>query len=769
MLSHLSTLIRDYELGYLFKQGSFGIEKEGLRTTLTGDLALTDHPHTLGSRAYHPYIQTDFSESQPEIVTPTCSSLSETFDWLYALHDVLNQSMPDDEFIWPLSMPNRLPEEKDIPIIRVEDQDAIAYRERLAKEYGKKLQTISGVHYNFSFSEKFIQALFAEQTEQQDYIQFKNDLYIKLASNYLRYEWILTYLYGAAPYAEPGFYRRDLGDLPEPKNYMRSIRRSEYGYHNDDEVVVRMDSVEDYVHDIEYYVNEGILSQEREFYGNARLRGKGGRVRNMLESGVQYIEFRSFDLNPYAEVGIAEGQAAFIHLFLMTMIWLEENANTEEVNQGQTYNLAVANEYPLAQTAHKGEGLWILEAMNEIATFLQLDERYLNELSWAEEAFACPQKTLSGQIVAELETRNYIDWGRQLGLKYKRHATEAPYRLRGFSDFELSTQMLIFDALQLGIEVSVLDASDQFIQLTHGEHTEYVRKGNMTSHDTTISHFIMENKVVTKKILDQTGYRVPKGLEFSSMEEAKLAYSLVQDQKIVIKPKSTNYGLGISIFKEAFSQEAYDEALRIAFSYDDQLLVEEYIAGTEYRFFVLNGKTEAVLQRIPAHVIGNGQQTISQLIDEKNKNPLRGANHQTPMGFLGKGPEEALMLEGQGLTFESVPEEGQTIYLRENSNISTGGDSVDMTNLMDESYQHIAEEICEALGVNVSGVDLIIPDYTIPATDDNYACLEANFNPAMNMHAFVTKGKGRRLTRKILAMLFPEAISKNYWQEKESR
>lgn len=767
MLRHLSQWIEDYHLQHLFKQGSFGIEKEGLRTTFFGDLALSDHPKTLGSRAHHPYLQTDFSESQPELVTPACDSLAHAFNWLYALHDVLNQSMSEDEFLWPFSMPNRLPEEQDIPIIRVEDQSAIDYRKRLAETYGKKLQMISGIHYNFSLTDDFIQALHKVSGTADDYITFNNELYIKLASNFLRYEWILTYLYGAAPYAESDFYQREKGDLPQPENYLRSLRKSEYGYHNDNEVVVRLDSVATYVNDLEHFVDEGILSEEREFYGNARLRGKGKHVRQMLSSGVEYIEFRSFDLNPYAEVGISEGQAAFIHLFLMTMLWLEEKATTEDIQLGQKRNIAVANENPLAPTAFIAEGQRILEVMAEVATSISAEDIYQRELTWAQEAFLNPQKTIAAQIVNDLKDTNFIDLGCRLGQIYKKRATETPYRLRGFADFELSTQLLIFDALQLGVEVEVLDASDQFIQLSFADHIEYVRNGNMTSHDTTISHFIMENKIVTKHILEQAGYRVPKGFHFSSIQEASEAYLYLQGKPVVIKPKSTNYGWGISILKENFTQKAYEEALAIAFSYDDQVLVEEYIAGSEYRFFVLNGKTEAVLKRIPAHVIGDGQQTIGELIDQKNEDPLRGDHHQTPLGRLGKGSEEKLMLAEQGLDFDSVVEAGQVVYLRENSNISTGGDSVDMTDTMHESYQRIAEGICQALGVNVSGVDLIVPDYTAVATSDNYSCLEANFNPAMNMHAFVTKGKGRRLTRQILAMLFPEAMSDQYWQDRQ--
>lgn len=280
----------------------------------------------------------------------------------------------------------------------------------------------------------------------------------------------------------------------------------------------------------------------------------------------------------------------------------------------------------------------------------------------------------------------------------------------------------------------------------------------MTSKDTTISHFIMENKTVTKDILDEQGYSVPQGGEYQTIEDALADYKKYNGQAIVIKPKSTNYGIGISVFKKFPSEESYKQALEIAFKEDSAVLVEEFIAGTEYRFFVLNGKVEAVLLRVPANVTGDGQKTISELIDDKNEDPLRGKNHRAPLAVIEQGEIESLMLKEQGFTFDSVPEEGEQVFLRENSNISTGGDSIDFTDDMHESYNAVAEGIADALDVKVTGIDLIIPDYQTPSTKDapGYSCIEANFNPAMNMHAYVSEGKGRRLSKGVLAMLFPE-------------
>lgn len=126
----------------------------------------------------------------------------------------------------------------------------------------------------------------------------------------------------------------------------------------------------------------------------------------------------------------------------------------------------------------------------------------------------------------------------------------------------------------------------------------------MTSKDNYVIPLAMANKVVTKKILDQAGFPVPAGAEFANKEDALRYYGQVASSAIVIKPKSTNFGLGISIFQEPASLVDYEKALDIAFSEDSHVLVEEFVEGTEYRFFILDGKCEAVLLRVAANVVG---------------------------------------------------------------------------------------------------------------------------------------------------------------------
>src|SRR5699024_1039629 len=129
-----------------------------------------------------------------------------------------------------------------------------------------------------------------------------------------------------------------------------------------------------------------------------------------------------------------------------------------------------------------------------------------------------------------------------------------------------------------------------------------------------------------------------------------------------------------------------------------------------------------------------------------------------PLEKIQFGKIEQMTVEEQGYSMESVPPAGEIVYLRDNSNVSTGGDSIDYTDLMDESYKQIAVGITKAVGATIAGIDMMIPDYQVPSTPQNpgYGVIEANFNPMMMMHIYPYQGKSRRLTMDVLALLLPE-------------
>ena len=754
---NIQQIIKQHHLELLFQQGSFGIEKESQRVHADGSIVTSLHPKAFGNRRFHPYIQTDFAESQLELVTPPMTKLEDTLRWLSAIHEVTLRTLPEDEFIFPFSMPAGLPPEEQIKVAQLDNQEDVAYREHLVQSYGKYKQMVSGIHYNFQIDPKLIDALFHAQNETQSAVDFQNNFYLKIAKNFLRYQWILLYLFSATPTVEDKYFR---GNSPlKPHQYVRSLRSGKYGYVNDPKIHVSYDSLQEYVETLEHWVKSGDLIAEKEFYSSVRLRG-AKKARDLLQKGIQYLEFRLFDLNPFAPYGMELTDAKFIHYFILLMAWLDDTADQEGIKLGKARLAEVAWEDPREQSVYAVEGELVLFEMLKMLEQLNVSDEIKTIVKDKLGQFADPSQTLCAKVVAEIEqVGSYQQLGADIAQSNKAKAFERFYALSAFDNMELSTQALLFDAIQKGLKIEILDERDQFISLQFGDHLEYVKNGNMTSHDSYISPLIMENKVVTKKVLAKAGFNVPQSIEFTDVKSAVENFPLFENRAVVIKPKSTNFGLGISIFQQGLTdRDDFAKAVEIAFREDKEIMVEDYLLGTEYRFFVLGDQTLAVLLRVPANVIGDGVHTVAELVAAKNAHPLRGDGSRTPLKKIALGDIEQLQLKEQGLTVDSIPAKDQLVQLRANSNISTGGDSIDMTDEMHASYKEIAVGISKTMGAAVCGVDLIIPDLKQPAEPSlhSWGVIEANFNPMMMMHIFPFSGQSRRLTMNVIKMLFPE-------------
>jgi glutamate--cysteine ligase len=318
---------------------------------------------------------------------------------------------------------------------------------------------------------------------------------------------------------------------------------------------------------------------------------------------------------------------------------------------------------------------------------------------------------------------------------------------------ELSTQVLIDEARARGVEVEILDPDDNFIALRRDGRTEYVKQATRTSADTYISALLMENKEVTKKVLRAAGLRVPAGGKYRLPAPALAAYPEYSDHKIVVKPNSTNFGEGVAILEPGVEYSAYRAALEAAFALDASVLVEEFVAGREFRFLVIGGQTRAVLHRVPANVRGDGRLTIRELVAVKNQDPRRGEGYRKPLERIRLDPVELDFLAGQGLSPESIPAAGALVFLRKNSNISTGGDSIDFTETMPAVYQRWAEQATAAVRAQICGLDMIIPELAAEGPEAAYSILELNFNPALHIHDFPAEGKNRHVERYVLDLL----------------
>ena len=329
---YFSTLyLKEIPSSYILKN-DVGIEWESLRVTDDGHLALTPHPEVFGDKSENPIVTTDFSESQLEIITRTYPSLDEAYNHFILLSNLVNANLDDGEYMWFNSMPPILPPDNEIPIAKYrEDKASQEYRVNLAKKYGFKKQMISGVHFNFSFGDEFMDKLY-EMTDGKTFRDFKDELYLKISRNYLRYCWLVIYLTGCSTACHETFtdYVKNLCDDVDGLGSCytskgTSLRNSSGGYKNIDELYPNYENIEGFVKDIEGFIDDGKLSEAKELYTQIRLKPKNPL--NLLESlkddGIQYVEIRTLDLNPY-NCGLIKDDMEFLQLFLIYMLVKEE-------------------------------------------------------------------------------------------------------------------------------------------------------------------------------------------------------------------------------------------------------------------------------------------------------------------------------------------------------------------------------------------------------------------------------------------------------------
>lgn len=336
----------------LLSGGRRGIEKESLRITPGGLIARTPHPAALGSALTHKYITTDYSEALPEFVTtPETSSWAVT-QLMCDLHQFAYARL-DDELLWPLSMPCRLRSDDDIPIAQYGSSNVgrmkTIYREGLGNRYGRFMQAIAGIHYNYSLPETFW-PVWADIVGRDNDQALKSAYYLGVVRNVRRIDWLILYLFGASPAVCKSFLRGSDGGLEELDSgtyfgrYATSLRMSDLGYQNTNQAALHVsaNSLQGYIRDLskatatpnpEYQkigvkvdgvyrqLNANQLQIENEFYSTIRPKrviDPGERPTAALQrGGIEYVEFRALDLSPFDPIGISHSQQLFLEAFLI--------------------------------------------------------------------------------------------------------------------------------------------------------------------------------------------------------------------------------------------------------------------------------------------------------------------------------------------------------------------------------------------------------------------------------------------------------------------
>ena len=433
-LSYLKKLTKDEILS-----GSFGIERETLRVHSIGELSLTPHPEIFGDKISNPIVTTDFSESQIEIITPTFNNIDMAFTTFCSLSDMVNEALPENEYFWFHSLPSILPEENEIPIAHYDDdeegQKSEEYRIKLAKKYGLKKQMISGIHFNFSFGDETLRKLYSIVDEEFTYEEFKNEVYLKITRNYIRYCWLVIYLTGSSIACHKTFTKDCIDLMDEQDEYGdyystkgSSLRNGSCGYKNLKKLYPSYNSVDEFTRDVSSYIDSGDLSEVKELYTQIRLKPKNPKdmLNSLKETGIEYVEIRTLDINPFYRCGLTKRDMQFLHLFTIYMLvknesdyenWQEEALINEELTAERAFDeemrlIKDGKEITLKE--------WGLELINEMHYMVdELGINYHDMLNLMTLRLEKPHVTYSRRLCELIKEQGYINTITDLSLKNK--------------------------------------------------------------------------------------------------------------------------------------------------------------------------------------------------------------------------------------------------------------------------------------------------------------------------------------------------------------
>lgn len=456
-----------------------GIEKESLRVNPDGTLSQTPHPESLGAALTHPQITTDFSESLLEFITAPSHRLDEVMAQLEKQHRFTAQHLKG-EILWGSSMPCIVPDDKDIPVARFGDSNVgrmkTYYRNGLGHRYGRAMQTIAGIHYNFSFPSAFWAMLHQQEKSSLDMQQYKTERYFDLIRNFRRYLWVLLYLFGASPAVCQSFINgRETTLKPSPDGhsfyapYATSLRMGDLGYQSNAQksLVVCYNGLDSYLKtlteaintpypgyqniplqgsDGDYQqLNASLLQIENEFYSTIRPKRTARSGETALGAlhhrGVEYIEVRCLDLNPYLPLGLDEEQIHFVDTFLLYSLLKDSPAATLEEYQGVQENQELTvyrgRDPELQLNSYTGKrnirewGKELLEEMRPVAELLDQankTEGYSQSLDAQLEKFDDADLTPSAKVLSSMlnDKQSFHDVAKTQAEKHHQQFTANP-------------------------------------------------------------------------------------------------------------------------------------------------------------------------------------------------------------------------------------------------------------------------------------------------------------------------------------------------------
>ena len=320
-----------------------------------------------------------------------------------------------------------------------------------------------------------------------------------------------------------------------------------------------------------------------------------------------------------------------------------------------------------------------------------------------------------------------------------------------------STETIIKEAEARKIPWMWLSAR-AMLQLGYGARQKRIQ-ATLSNNTSILAVELACDKEGTKNILGNAGVPVPRGTVIEYLDELEQAIADVGGYPIVIKPLDGNHGRGITININGVEEAELAYDLASSASKTRSVIVEQYYQGNDHRVLVIDGKVVAVAERVPAHVTGNGKDTIRQLIDLTNQDSRRGNGHDNVLTKIVVDQTSLAVLKKQGYDLDSVLPAQEVAYLRATANLSTGGVAIDRTDEIHPQNIWLAERVAKIIGLDIAGIDIVTSDISKPLHETKGVVVEVNAAPGFRMHAAPSYGLPRNIGASVLEMLFPEQTS----------
>lgn len=314
-----------------------------------------------------------------------------------------------------------------------------------------------------------------------------------------------------------------------------------------------------------------------------------------------------------------------------------------------------------------------------------------------------------------------------------------------------STKSIVDEAVKRGIPYTRL-GTDSMIQLGYGAN-QMRFQATTTCKTNILAVGLASDKNRTKQMLSSAAIPVPKGAVCTDEESLKTIVDTI-GYPLVLKPLDGNHGRGATI--NIINWEQAVEALDTAQVHSRKVIAEQFVQGHDFRVLVIDNKFVAAAKRVPAHVVGNGVDTIATLVDIVNFDTKRGDGHENVMTKITLGADSDELLNQQGYTLSSIPENGIAVYLKSTANLSTGGSSIDVTDEVHPDNIAMAERIARIIGLDICGIDIMAQNLSEPIKQNGGKILEVNAAPGFRMHLAPSEGKSRNVAAPVIDMLYPD-------------